>query len=146
MQKRLNDYCTENNVISANQCGFQIDNNIFILNSVVQRYIHYKNKNLFVVFVELKKYCINKEMLFYKLQKYGINGNFYQVTKSTILQLSSATGVKQGCNLSSLLSYLYQNDLHDIFDDTCDPVKLGNMHVNSLSWADDLILQLFKIN
>ena len=140
MQKRLNDYCTENNVISANQCGFQIDNNIFILNSVVQRYIHYKNKKLFVVFVELKKYCINKEMLFYKLQKYGINGNFYQVTKSTILQLSSATGVKQGCNLSSLLSYLYQNDLHDIFDDTCDPVKLGNMHVNSLSWADDLIL------
>ena len=75
MQKRLNDYCTENNVISANQCGFQIDNNIFILNSIVQRYIHYKNKKLFVVFVESKKYCINKEMLFYKLQKYGITGN-----------------------------------------------------------------------
>ena len=58
------------------------------------------------------------------------------ITKSFL----STTGVKQGCNLSPLLSNLYQNDLHDIFDDTCDPVKLENMHVNSLSWADDLIL------
>ena len=58
------------------------------------------------------------------------------ITKSFL----STTGVKQGCNLSPLLSNLYQNDLHDIFDDTCDPVRLVNMHVNSLSMADDLIL------
>ena len=58
------------------------------------------------------------------------------ITKSFL----STTGVKQGCNLSSLLSNLYQNDLHDIFDDTCDPVRLVNMHVNSLSMADDLLM------
>ena len=52
----------------------------------------------------------------------------------------SSTGVKQGCILSPLLSNIFQNDLHDIFDQTCDPVKLNNMSVNSLSWADDLVL------
>ena len=88
MQKRLNDYCIENNVISANQCGFReqfrTDDNIFVLNSIVQSYIHCKNKPLFVVFVDFKKIfdCINREMLFCKLQKYGITGNFYQVIKS----------------------------------------------------------------
>ncbi len=34
---------------------------------------------------------------------------------------------------------IFQNDLHDILDDHCDPVNL-NMCVNSLSWADDLVL------
>ena len=160
MQKRLNDYCIENNVISANQCGFreqfQTDDNFFLLNSIVQSYIHCKSKPLFVVFVDFKKKfdCINREILFYKLQKYGITGKFYQVIKSMYQNAQfcvktengvtksflSTTGVKQGCNLSPLLSNLYQNDLRDIFDDTCDPVRLVNMHVNSLSWADDLIL------
>ena len=160
MQKRLNDYCIENNVISANQCGFReqfrTDDNIFVLNSIVQSYIHCKNKPLFVVFVDFKEIfdCINREMLFCKLQKYGITGNFYQVIKSMYQNAQfcvktengvtksflSTTGVKQGCNLSPLLSNLYQNDLHDIFDDTCDPVRLVNMHVNSLSWGGGTIL------
>jgi len=39
-----------------------------------------------------------------------------------------------------LLSNLFQNDLHDIFDHTCDPVALNDIKLNSLSWADDLVL------
>ena len=38
------------------------------------------------------------------------------------------------------MSNLFQNDLHDIFVKSCDPLKLGNMSLNSLSWADDLVL------
>ena len=52
----------------------------------------------------------------------------------------SSSGVKQGCNLSPTLANLYQNDLHDIFDDSCGPVSMGNITFNSLSWADDLVL------
>ena len=48
--------------------------------------------------------------------------------------------MKQGYNLSPTLSNIYQNDLHEIFDDSCDPVELNGPNINSLSWADDLVL------
>ena len=51
---------------------------------------------------------------------------------------TSNTGVKQGCNLSP--SNLFQNDLHAIFDEECDPVQLGESELNSLSWEDDFIV------
>ena len=42
--------------------------------------------------------------------------------------------------LSPLLSNIFQNDLHDIFDEQCDPISIGSAILNSISWADDLIL------
>ena len=59
----------------------------------------------------------------------GITNNF-----------GSATGVKQGCSLSPTLSNIFQNDLHDIFDQTCHTIELDETYFNSLSWADDLVL------
>ncbi len=35
--------------------------------------------------------------------------------------------MKQGCTLCSTLSNIYQNDIHDIFDSTYEPVELGGM-------------------
>ena len=48
--------------------------------------------------------------------------------------------MKQGCMLSPVLSNIFQNDLHECFDETCEPAKLHNISLNSLSWADDLVL------
>ena len=66
----------------------------------------------------------------------------YCIKKDNTLttSFSSTIGVKQGCNLSPTLSNLYQNDLHEIFDNSCSPVKLGNIEINSMSYADDLLL------
>ena len=51
------------------------------------------------------------------------------------------TGVKQGCNLNPTLSNIFQNDLHDIFNESeCHQVTLGGLSFNSMSWADDLVL------
>ena len=50
------------------------------------------------------------------------------------------SGVKQGCSMSPILSNIYQNDLHSIFTHGCDPVQLGETSINSISWADDLLL------
>ena len=52
----------------------------------------------------------------------------------------SSRGVKQGCSLSPILSNIFQNDLHNIFKDDCDPIKIGISNLNSISFADDLVL------
>ena len=88
--------------------------------------------------------CINRDMLFYKLQKIGITGKLYYVLKSiysncsycikmekgVTKKFSSVTGVKQGCNLSPCLSNLFQNDLHSVFVNNCDPIILDNIKLN----------------
>ncbi len=71
----------------------------------------------------------------YNLCDYCVKTNA-GVTKS----FASTCGVKQGCNLSPTLANIYQNDLHDLFDDKCTPVKLAGLEINSLSWGDDLVL------
>ncbi len=42
--------------------------------------------------------------------------------------------------MSPNLSNLFQNNLHDIFQNDCQPVELDGFSFNSVSWADDLIL------
>ncbi len=110
---------------------------------------------LYIAFVDFKKFfdTINRTYLLYKLLKYNVTGKFYSLLKSMYEQcdycvkteegltqnFQSTKGVKQGCNLSPTLANLYQNDLHDIFDESCDPVVLQNTSFNSLSWADDVV-------
>ena len=52
--------------------------------------------------------------------------------------------LKQGCIMSPLLSNIFQNDLHEIFDESCDPIDLNNMTLNSISWADLVLCSLTK--
>ena len=49
-------------------------------------------------------------------------------------------GVKQGCNLSPLIFNIFINDIHNIFDEACKPTMLNNWKINSLSFADDLVI------
>ena len=86
--------------------------------------------------------------------KYGITGNIYKLIKSmyddyvyavkannTISDLfTSSIGLKQGCPLSPVISNIFQNDLHEILKDNCNPVNIGTKKLNSLSWNDDLVL------
>ena len=53
----------------------------------------------------------------------------------------SNVGLKQGCNMSPILFSLFINDINEIFDVRfCRPVTLGNIKLNNLLYADDLIL------
>ena len=54
----------------------------------------------------------------------------------------ATSGVKQGCPMSPLLSNIY--NIQHLSD--CDPVKMGSVHINSLSWADDLMLPSTSIS
>ena len=56
-------------------------------------------------------------------------------------KFTSSFVVKQGCCISPVLWNIFQNDIHDIFSqDECDPVRLYDIYINSISWADDLLI------
>ena len=158
--KKIDLLMKEKQSWSKYQNGFRTDcrteDNLFILNSIVSKY-HDENKRVYVAYVDFTKFfdTINRDLLLYKLISYGINGNLYKILKSMYTNTSyvvktdnylsesfvSNSGVKQGCNLSPILSNIYQNDMYKIFDETCEPVVINNLtNLNMLSWADDLIL------
>ena len=160
LNKRIYNYLTENNFWAPNQNGFmkgkRTEDNIFIIHTIFQKYVKLGKGKIYTTFVDFRKYfdCINRNCLMYKLIKCGITGKMYKVIKASYnnpqfciktleglsCYFSSTTGVKQGCILSPLLSNIFQNDLHEIFDASCDPVSLNNITLNSLSWADDLVI------
>ena len=158
--KRLDSHMTASEHWTKYQNGFKskmrTEDNLFILKTAIHEMTVKRDKPLYVCFVDFSKFfdTINRDMLLYKLLKYGICGNMYNVIKSMYKNCSysvkdhnglsdffkSTIGMKQGCPLSPLLSNLFQNDLHENFDDSCDPVSFISSKVNSLSWADDLVL------
>ncbi len=121
-----------------------------------QKYVKNKKSRIYTAFIDLRKFfdSINRKCLLYKLINCGITGKIYQVIKHAYEMpqfcvktkyglteyFSSTTGVKQGCILSPALSNIFQNDLHECFNKNCDPVILGDIDINSLAWADDLVV------
>ena len=70
------------------QCGFKKDHrtedNLFVLNTIYNKYVKCMNKDIYVAFIDFSKFFdkINRDMMLYKLMKYGINGPVYDMIKS----------------------------------------------------------------
>ncbi len=131
------------------------EDNVMILHTLFQKYVKLRKKKLYIAFLDFSKFfdCINRDSLFYTLQKCGILGNAYNLIKSAYKggkyciktnfgvteSFISTSGVKQGCTLSPTFSNIYQNDIHEMFDNNCDLMDLDGIWLNSLSWAEDLV-------
>ena len=161
LNRRIENYMNVNRKWSIHQCGFKKDHrtedNLFIINTIYQKYVNGLNQKVYIAFIDFSKFFdkINRDMLLYKLLKYNITGRMYNLIKSMYANTGykiqvgenasplfyGRNGLKQGCCMSPTLSSIYQNDLHEIFDNkNCDPIQLGNVSLNSISWADDLIV------
>ena len=84
-------------------------------------------KSTFVCFIDAKKAfdCVNRDLLWYKLLQFGINGKFLDALKSLYEGTECAVkvndhmtdffrvrqGVKQGCKISPTIFAMYINDL-----------------------------------
>ena len=120
----------ENNVLGKEQIGFRrhcrTSDHILTLKCLVDKAFK-SSKYLYVCFIDLRKAfdTINREALLYKIYKYNISGNFFNIIKNmydevrysvkfgngATYMFSSKIGVKQGCILSPTLFSLYLNDM-----------------------------------
>ena len=163
LNTRINNYLEENNYNNTYQAGFKknsrTSDHLFTLRTLIDKYVKYSKKKgkLFACFVDLLRAfdtCVWRTGLEYKSLQNNIGGYMYNIIKNMYkapdikikiqgcftYRIHTNIGVKQGCMLSPTSFNIYINDLPEIFDKNCEPPLLQDMPINSLLYADDLIL------
>ena len=159
---RLEKFAIEKKLIPEEQIAFasnsRTSDHIFTLYSIVNKYLVGSGNYVYSCFVDFSKAFDNvpHDILFSKLLKCGIGGQFYNVIKSMYSDAVSIIkndptnpenfikvekGVHQGNVLSPLLFKIFIADLPRIFDNiNSDPVCIGSKYISSLLFADDLVI------
>ena len=165
LNKRLQNYLESNKILVGEQNGFRASrsciDHIFVLVAVLRNRKEL-GKETFLAFIDYKKAfdSVDRNLLFFKLAKIGVNGRMYQAIstlysnpKSRVVLRDYETdyfdcpiGVKQGDCLSPTLFAIFINDLALEIKDS----KLGiNLDIeggpkidyicNILLYADDIV-------
>jgi hypothetical protein len=160
LNKRLENFCNEHNIISDAQFGFRKGKStvdaIFILMSLVQKYLN-ENKRFYVIFVDMMK-CfdsIYRNALWLKMYKCGIQGkilriirNMYQKVKSCVKLCSNysdyfnyAVGLRQGEVMSPMLFSLFVEDFELFLQNNVESgLHLDDIVLILLLFADDMAI------
>lgn len=161
LNTRLNKFLREGEHISPLQIGFEkgssTSDHIFTLKTILDKYMQGSNK-VYTCFIDFKK-AFDKVWhtgLFSKLNKIGVNNHFLKVIRDMYTKTKlclktnegltndfiSQIGVRQGDPLSPTLFKIYVNDIVDSLKNTDNttPVNIGEIKINCLLYADDIIL------
>ena len=160
---RLTEWANLNDVIDESQAGFRkgyntIDN-IFSLQSIVQKYLSKERGRFYCIFVDFKRAfdSIHHASLWFSLERKGINpnGKFLSIFKSMYSQLKSCVkvkngltqffdcyiGTRQGCVSSPIIFSLFINDLVSYLKAECDRGIFVTDQIDdmiALMFADDV--------
>jgi hypothetical protein len=160
LNNRLDTFLADNKIIHPSQIGFQkgarTSDHMFVLRAIIEQYTKNAQTKLFTCFVDFRKAfdSVIHQALFLKLADIGVRGPFYKILKDMYrnnrlcaklghqltTEFPTSVGVKQGDPISPNLFKIFINDLPSIFNEKCDPVRLGCSSLNCLLYADDLIL------
>ena len=159
LDNRLESFIRDNKLMTPLQIGFEKKarpaDHLFVLKNLIDTYAT-NNKKLYACFIDFQKAydSVWRIGLYYKLIKSGVDiemvrllKNMYDKTTQTLkingkltLPFKTSKGVRQGCVLSPRLFNLFINDIPEIFDEQCDPVKLGTINLQCLLYADDIVV------
>ena len=161
LNARLLKWDGENNIITDAQFGFRPGHStvdaIFILQTLINKYLKKKGGRLYCCFVDYRKAFdfIDRGRLWGKLIKQGINGKMLNIIKSLYENVKSCVkhdgmlsdyfsnkiGLFQGEVLSPILYSLYVNDCEMHFlKHHCPYIELQLMTFFLLMYADDMVL------
>ena len=156
---RMGRICEDNNLFGDVQYGFRSNRStsdcVFILLAAIRK-AKRQRRAISIAFCDLAKAydSVNREILYTKLRAMGFGGRtcsliqslYYNDSVQVKIQggltepLWFTQGVKQGCCLSPLLFALYVAGLGAELHATELGVKMGEVVVTALFFADDLIL------
>ena len=160
LNSRLMNYVLGEDILTPSALGFVPGNRtsdaLIIINNLVKKICHKQNKKLFSCFVDFRKAFdrVPRDLLLKKLLNYGITGKFFNIIRSVYLNDQACVkangvkslpfdiniGVRQGCVLSPLLFNVFICDLAKKLMDLENAPEVGPVCINSLFWADDLVL------
>jgi hypothetical protein len=160
INNRLKKWSVENDKITDAQFGFKADYStvdaIFIFHSLIEKFINDKKK-IFCCFIDFKKAydLIDRNCLWYKLIKCGIDGKLFSVIYSmyedvklcvkhvnTLSEFfSSEMGLFQGEITSPIMFSLFLNDLENSLQENLDDgITLDQISIYLLLFADDAVI------
>ena len=155
---RLYSWAEENNKIDEGfRRGYSTIDNIFTLQSMVQKYLSCPGGRFYCIYVAFHKAFdkINHNALFNSLKQKGLGGKFYHLLLSCYGNQKSCvrtakgltdlfpcnTGTKQGDVSSPIIFSLFINDLFTMLRDTCSQgifITKNIQDILCLMFADDV--------
>ena len=160
LNSHLDQYLEENNIIDACQIGFKkgarTSDHMFVLKTLIDKYINQPGGRLFTCFVDFKKAfdTVIHPGIKFKLKENHIGGNFYNILCSLYSKnnvcvklgekhtsfFNSKIGVRQGDVLSPNLFKLYINDFPKYLQNLPGTVFLNSIPLQCLMYADDIVI------
>ena len=157
LSMRLTKWCEENKILGEEQGGFRTKrgciDQIFVLEGILNQR---KKNNTYCCFIDLKKAFdrVWRNGLWKALWDEGIRGKMWRVLRSLYEKTRSCiklngkmtntfnieVGVRQGCVLSPLLFSIFINNLAKKLKQSNIGIKIGNVKIASLFYADDIVL------
>ena len=162
--ERLLQYCDIMNILPESQAGgrrgYSTIDNIFCLQSLVQKYLSKKSGRFYILFVDFSKAydSVNRSKLWQILIENGLKGKILDLLQSMHKDVLAAVkfdrnritdyfkcmnGVKQGCVLSTLLFSIYLSKLESIFISHGVPgiqILPNDVSIFMLMYIDDICI------
>lgn len=159
ISSRLNTWAEEMGFLGDEQNGFRKSRSCMDHLSSLTMIIETRKiqkRSTFCAFVDFRKAydAISRDLLWHKLQCYGLTGKIMTALQDIYASVISAvkvngqvgdwfevgSGVKQGCLNSSFLFNMYLNDLIYDINDLNLGVRVGDKKISLLCYADDIVL------
>ena len=162
IQRWVEDICPLSQSQFGFRKGFRSSDNVFILHTIVSKYLSRRRGRVYVAFIDFRKAfdCIDRQILLQILSVNGLRGKLFNVLTSLYNNLKFCIrdrngysnvlpcymGVQQGSPLSPLLFNLFIDSINNEMDTLkFHGVQIGGETMTHLLYADDLVLFSYSV-